>query len=431
MIRELKEIKIKEINENLNLVKERDKLINAIRPKALDIPQKRYNFFEKYLFKRKDYKENLKKINDANQKEIKEKEEIRNRINNINKKLIAVGYLNDEEARSQIEQIQKSTTLEGMGISSLDEAISLLDKNDIDIQFDSFDEGFKIAPEIVGSDLEFMKAAVKEDLKYIKYDKTENPELYIQTLDLAVKKIDDMELPEYEFNYRSTFESYKEELISPKDVEQGRYKVPHKYMFEEIRQEFAKDEFYTPWSASFDYLSVDGKFLEEFGKEMQGLYEDKSNLLAVHGFAHGKYNSDHDKEKRESIFRNGLKNSLQNSGASLRDIKSTAFVQNNGLNFINALNYSYNAETVIVLTLPSDSNIPIWGTDEKDINGVCIKTENYILPEYVYGAFNCTDEDRKIEKNNIEKKKKYKYHYYDARISEKEGCKEDIETVKR
>lgn len=157
-------------------------------------------------------------------------------------------------------------------------------------------------------------------------------------------------------------------------------------------------------------FGVDGVYDKKFGEELEGLYDNPDIILGIHG---GNAN----KDKEESIFRQGLKNSMQNADTALD--RTVAFGKN--LTFTKVLNYRipYNGletENAIILTLPRNTfdaknPVPIWGSNNREGN------DNYVLPRYVYGLYHGISDgaNRKIIRNNIAKEEQatYKYLKYD------------------
>jgi len=168
----------------------------------------------------------------------------------------------------------------------------------------------------ITENVEFMLEAVKTDLHFIEYDTSNNTELYLYVLETMKKVVrsPEMELSEEnrELNNRriKRLSEIQQEILTPRIVEAGKYKLPTKYIFEEIRKTFQKFPQDIPTHLEHDPLEIDGVLPKEYGEELQKMWEDEENYFAVHGVGRNYISfgisaiNESDEERVNSIFRN-------------------------------------------------------------------------------------------------------------------------------
>ena len=398
-------LKIKKINEQqavLELLNEKENL----EKETGMIPYKKFNFFDKHFFKRREFKEYMSERKNAGQKN----QESKRRIKEIEKILYANGKRPTIQSVSEkIAELQKASTIDELGITDVSKEIANLINDGVEFKFESCKQALELAPDIFSENIEFMKKAIKEDLQLIKYDKTNSEDLYHEVVSIRIEELKGKNPNEIVNNSHDMaiteldkLMKIKKELESPKQVPEGKYKVPRKYLIEEIKNNIANNE------GKYWYCRVDGIYDIEFGKEMESLYENPDCLIGIHGLSENK-----DIEK--AIFREGLKNSMQNATTTLNRIVAYG----SALPFTQLLNFRipYNGietESAIILTLPTntlDANnpVPIWGSHDKTGD------DNYILPQYIYGVYHAKSdgENRRVIRNKHENEVQYEYLKYD------------------
>ena len=405
ILKQYKELQSQKMEKRYSLILEKERIKKEIMNDSFtDI---KYGFIEK-IFKRKQYKEYLE-TKDNYEKEKENRNYNRNeRINEIN--ILLNNYQNktSEEMAKYCNEINGYSSFEDFNIT-LEDAISELLSNNIEPVFDSYDESFKYMKDYFGNNKEYMLKAVEEDFKYIIYDKTNDDELYLKILPDFIKYVETNEKNNISNNSKVLLE-YIHELKEPKVVEEGKYKIPHKYMFEEIKRYLVNSE--TP----FKYTELDGKLNFDFGNEMESIYEDEEYFLGLHS-------SKSNDELEQKIFYQGLRNSMQNANNTL----NRTVMYGNSLTFTKALNYAAYAilpvdernqdYTNFILKIPYkafDINdpLPIWCSNNRD------GSDNYLNPDYVYGMYHLRDGvDRYIIHNDLQEKASYKYIKTDESIA--------------
>ena len=137
---------------------------------------------------------------------------------------------------------------------------------------------------------EFMKDLVNRNMQYIEYDDSNAPELYMQYIEKMIQKLEEAKertnANEFAINMPiNTAKKILEELNSPKEVEQGKYKIPKRFLFEGLRKSSKRDlellekgEMIDILSVGRDYLREDGCYKLEYGKKLEELYEDKEKF---------------------------------------------------------------------------------------------------------------------------------------------------------
>lgn len=281
------------------------------------------------------------------------------------------------------------------------------------------------------SNKEFMKELIQKDLRYLKYDTSDKPSLYREYIVEVMKKVESIEIEdgmEFQKDYAMSIgKKIIEEIDKPKEVEEGKYKIPQKYLFEALRNpnikgEYEKDVEKNILYAGEGYLNSDGEYSIEYGKEMENLYNDKDNYLLMHKIncCHG-LNVEEMLDIRDSIYNEGLRSTVNMGNAMMNQLQKTTLGNyQDGCIFMNFLLVA----DKMLIKLPKkaigkDSNTPVWGSDLPEATN---ESPGYLLPEYIYGYINPRTE--KIEKNPIpiEERKKYKYKFLEGHTK----CMEEL-----
>ena len=292
-------------------------------------------------------------------------------------------------------------------------------------------------PELA-EDVDFMMKAVNEQTSNIKFDKTNNEKLYMHYVELKIEELNKLKIAEpneADYNFalkissaKKSLEAIKEELLNPKKIPEGKYKIPHKYLFEIIRDDENyqyKYQEHVPIYNTSIYFDYDGKHSVKFGKEMESLYDDPTFFLGLHG----SYITISD--EIVTVLHEGLRATAQGEGYGHL---ASHVMYGEKLRFVCALIYyrnnPNNAETIFILRIPrsvfSESNpTPLYGSQFSEING-----EAHILPKYMYGYINrkslreCDSQiGPAIEKEIIKKKDFASDESYPYTFLEKTMCK--------
>jgi len=181
--------------------------------------------------------------------------------------------------------------------------------------------------------------------------------------------------------YRDNLLFMSKELRTPKIAPNGKYKIPHKFLFEAIRKEimFVKDQSYK-FGRNFNeeiialaisrmcgkYKEMDCKLSISFANKIEGLYTDESTDLYL-------YDTNSLNEKLvNKIFRDGLFIKKEYNCCLNRITIGQYQNKANYFTFLDAGN-----SDKILLSIPKDEN-SILGNNSLDGN-------MYILPKYVIG----------------------------------------------
>ncbi len=412
-----------ELNDVQNIFYKLNSRLSALRkyqePSKFNMLQKFLNF----LFKHKEYIKHLNEDKHRQQSIQKDKDEYE-RVENMIREL--------QEKRGELEKKISKLQLQ-LNAYNTDEIRAKYDKlmtADIQQQL----EFLIFNNSNLTSNIEFMIEAIRINPRNIQYDKTDDEELYKLFFKERMRQIsNNHRIDNNDKEYLlEQYQKSLEELENPKEVEKGKYKIPHKYFFESIR-EFEKifdaeckngcvlgcgllrnnplsgKECYAFTSK---YLDYDGFFDEEYGKQIQSLFENEKSYLAIHGSNTG------NEELMKKIMKEGLKGTHHKVGPL--SLSGTA-LYGKELSFFDALSYRTNQYCAILLVPKAgleetDRPIKIWGTNEKDpINYYC-------LPEFVFGYMDPdTEGSRRIIINDHSQDKTYKYTYYDSSLKMERG----------
>lgn len=338
----------------------------------IPVQTQKFNLFQRMFSKK--YKEHLKMQEEYKAKREEAKRES-DKIKEFKKEL--------EKVKIDIAKLEYF--LKGIDITELRQKLLDLkdDKKTVRLLLQSNGE--------LSENVEFMKEAIEIDETCIIFDKTDNPEIYIEVLEKNKNRNSmNQELDE--------ITRIQEEIVNPAEVQDGRYKIPVKYIFEAIREDMKSGE--TLLNGTKKFLEYDGALPKEFGEKMQEMWEDSENIFAVHGVCRN-YNASSSTPEIDqnientilSIFENGLM--ATNSSGELEGEKhnpaltQTAYCKGeNSFSFITSLDYSYGGSYgYVIMQIPKnglgkDANISIWGTETKDASRV---GKVFLLPKYVKG----------------------------------------------
>lgn len=371
--------------------------------RSLSVYRKRNPIIEFFMktFSKK-YKQELK-ASASNSKELTKLNEKMTNLRSEKRKLdLDEQTLNPERAKGQLEK---------MGNTDL--AIHML---------------VNAKPELTKNP-EFMKDLINRNMQYIEYDNSNEPELYMQYIEKMIQKLEEAKERNNanEFTINITINTAKkilEELNSPKEVEEGKYKIPRRFLFEGLRKSSKKDlellekgEMIDILSVGRDYLREDGCYKQEYGKKLEELYEDKDRFLVIH-YINASYHfraKDETMAIRDNIYKEGLHSSIQGMDC-INTLDRTAHgTFEEDKSFMELMSPDH--KMIIMLpkkALNKNSEEPIWGSDFPEAD---IQHPGYIFPEYIYGYINPDTEE--IEENpiSVENRKKYKYQFLNGQTT--------------
>lgn len=418
-----KQARLEEATKLLKLLEENKKLKEE-RLKALSLiePKRKFSFLQRLFTRRKQYRDYTKEYKHSREN-IKDLE---SEISVSDKKLLG-NQIAFEDQQKICKKIESAKAFEDLGVTSELAIIQMLSEG-IKFKFSSCQEALKLAPGIFSKNPQFMEKAVKEDFELIKYDQTFEKSVYIKALErkveMLMKKIENNNLDTFVQNHLNAeiavHNQAIEELKNPKEVKEGKYKIPEKYLFEEIRDTISDEKSIM----GYDYIQADGKYSERDGKKLEEIYNSENNLIGIH-------NTPVSKEIMQNILRDGIRESRRDGrgkNGTLDFSHTVAFNSKKAervLNFCGVLSYFWNGDAAgsleerksVILCIPKralDLNhpIPIWGSHCKD------GEDNYILPQYIVGVIEGAKEDGiKIEYSTHEEETKYEYLKYDSQTA--------------
>lgn len=371
--------------------------------RSLSVYRKRNPIIEFFMktFSKK-YKQELK-ASASNSKELTKLNEKMTNLRSEKRKLdLDEQTLNPERAKGQLEKMENTDVAIHMLVNEKTE----LTKNP-----------------------EFMKDLINRNMQYIEYDNSNESELYMQYIEKMIQKLEEAKERNNanEFTINITINTAKkilEELNSPKEVEEGKYKIPRRFLFEGLRKSGKKDlellekgEMIDILSVGRDYLREDGCYKQEYGKKLEALYEDKDRFLVIH-YINASYHfraKDETMAIRDNIYKEGLHSSIQGMDC-INTLDRTAHgTFEEDKSFMELMSPDH--KMIIMLpkkALNKNSEEPIWGSDFPEAD---IQHPGYIFPEYIYGYINPDTEE--IEENpiSVENRKKYKYQFLNGQTT--------------
>lgn len=378
-------LKLNQENRGLSIYRKRNPIIEFFMK----------NFSKQYRQELKISAENSKKLTGLNEKMANLRSEKR-------KLDLDEQTLNPERAKGQLEKMENT-----------DIAIHMLVNE---------------KPELTKNP-EFIKDLINRDLRYIEYDKSNIPEVYREYIEKIIQKLEEEKSKpnanEFVIDIPiNTAKNLLEELEHPKKVEEGKYKIPKRFLFEGLRKSSKRDlellekgEMIDILSVGRDYLREDGCYKLEYSKKLEELYEDKDRFLVTH-YINASYHFRRKDETiaiKDNIYKEGLHSSIQGMDC-INALDRTAYGNfEDDKSFMELMA----PEHKIIIMLPrkllaKNAEEPIWNSDFPEAD---IQHPGYISPEYVYGYINPDAEE--IEENTIpvSDRKRYKYQFLNGQTT--------------
>ena len=254
------------------------------------------------------------------------------------------------------------------------------------------DEMIKIDPNLV-NDAEFMSACVEFDMNLITLDKTNDSAVYQTFLEQYKEfSLDERKLLNEGYSredierVNETYTQLMQELTNPAYVSDGKFKIPHRFIFERIRTACSPNAKYFGIGELCDfayagYKEHDGKLSQAEGERLVSLYEDENSYLYAHSV---NYKGDVPAEKQAEIVERIEKEGLLIPGEG--DLAHTTINTQDdaGLGFLNLLNYWTGESSIIVAQVPKaeiDGKKPIIGFADAEPT-----TQGKLLPKYIIGS---------------------------------------------
>ena len=167
-------------------------------------------------------------------------------------------------------------------------------------------------------------------------------------------------------------------LRNPKEVGEGKYNIPNRFLFESLRKTSKRDlgsigttKIIDILSNGREYLREDGKYNKDYGKKIEELYEDKNKILYQHIINSNEHfkNSQEIGLIKDNIFKEGVHASLQGTGYSNSLEKTAHGSYEEDISFVDFLIPSYK----ILITIPKNVlnrnyEVQVWGSDSLEIN---------------------------------------------------------------
>lgn len=380
MIEEIKKYKLLELKSELKNIKDEYDRLSAefekIYYKMLNLT-KELRKYKKNIF--------LKIINKHRIKELQQSIDMCSK--NIENIMTIKGQLSELiiNQNKLIKTIDKAKSLSELNINSEVELDNYCKLHNIEI---SLDDKLNYCTSL-RKNKEFMMEAIKKNIDCIKYDETNDLDVYRSYLNLVSKSEQVIGLSANNLLLKLNDSNFLNKLD---------FKFLN-YLFESIKKNFIPD----------DIEKIKELYDSNLGIELRSLYERDDIVLGLHGC-----NIKNDINGNNVIFQNGLKSSSQ-TGATNQLDRTVAYGDNisllemfsyNAANFGGGLSaYNY------IITIPKEAfdkenPLPIWGTNTPG-NG-----ENYLLPDYVYGYYVCYfDKISPIIRNQCVNKTSYNYAY--------------------
>lgn len=403
------EKEIKQIELVLNDIENKNNEIKKTNKEKIDIEIEKSNYkFEKKKLSElpknvvaKFIKKNFSSEYKENQEKIKELEE---KIEKLTKEKTELSEKSDK-LQSEIEKVDVKK-----GEIRLEELKE--EQEDIKNKKQAIKQLILTNPELL-KEKTFILDLLNENINYISLDKTNDDEVYTKALELL--KEDKRITSDKD---KKIIKDCIKEIVHPKKEKKGKYKIPHKYLYEQIRMSFSSNEeennIYNIFAYK-NYLDADCKLSKEFGEQIEKLYESDENYLLIHSIDNSFIMMpDEECEKiKDKIFEEGLKS--VNTKPNMLKYTTIGNYQKRG-HFLEFLRPGKK----ILLSIPKeyiDNEGPIWGADEE----VVTEEGGYILPEYIIGYIN---QEELIENKLLNfERKDYKYTFSDGQLEARNKTK--------
>lgn len=235
----------------------------------------------------------------------------------------------------------------------------------------------------------------------------EELKIKLETLKNSFKRHMEQYGDDYSQYDKDLVDFFYQEIDHPAPVEEGKYKIPHKILYDQITK-IDTTNFYEITSVIADYRTYDGVLLKESGEKLEKLYTDNDNYLFLHNV---NYKGDHpSEEEQETICGNICKNGLMltTMGNEVGKIDYTTIGSKDNIGMIGLMSNWSLGTGIVILQIPKemiDFHRPIIGSD---ISAPLSPTNpGAVLPEFVMGYLaNSQFKDNPI--SLVERQNRYK-----------------------
>lgn len=248
----------------------------------------------------------------------------------------------------------------------------------------------------------FMESLIENDPKYIIYDMTNQDEVY-NVFARKILSIYGDEMSEYD---KEQYNVLISELDNPRIPEDGKYKIPHMFLFEGIKKNIMNNlnnnqKVFSDISFG-GYFSNDCKYPLSYGKKIEELYLNNSNYLYYAGI-----NDPNDAflEGYQVNYGTDLSRNFWEAHTINGDFSSLLFPGKYGRNYTIFAAVPKDAKNI----LGSDGGVGQYG---ETIDFETEKRHTYLLPEYIVGAAGIKNGEAIFIENPLKLDERKKYANY-------------------
>lgn len=263
---------------------------------------------------------------------------------------------------------------------------------------------YKERPELFNNP-KFVISLIYKNPKYIIYDLSNDEKVFETFINMVYDAFND----KMSLDAKILHTEFYHELYFPKEPEAGKYKIPHRFLFEAIKSNLisdiaihnvsVKEALINTFFVYQQYRYHDCKYSQDYGKKLEELYLDDSIDLYYAGI-----------NEPTSAFKEGYQ---VNYGADLS--RNFWDAHGCGYSFLSIISPgAYGRPYKIFAAIPKDAKRTI-GSDGKpgfytdDNRNV---ERSYLLPEYIIGATYEKDGEAIFAENPFKNEEQRKYKNY-------------------
>lgn len=253
----------------------------------------------------------------------------------------------------------------------------------------------------VFEDKKFILELVNIDANLIKYDETNDPEIYKIALKLKrdffeenITEEDRWTFSNKKFLLKNIDEIIKE-LENPKEAPEGRYKIPKNILFQIIKENIVDPDWLE--SVLSEYFEIDCNYPKEYCERIEKLYYDDKNVLIRHEIDNSYAMSvENIEDTRDIIFTEGLRgyrSSGRENRLSATTVANMPYMDANESNLIERIKPAtifdfFTATSSIFISVPKEMvtrELPIWYSNYPEVD---TEHHGFIPAKYVVGYTN-------------------------------------------